>query len=406
MATALIAIVRQTTGSIAADVPDTLVFEALLSAQGFVLASLPMEILTSAFRGLSTVSNDGNGIDITGEVLIGAERALRNAELRPIEEFYAEETAVTSLHKATTLFPKAYIRDNKLFIKPDPDEAPANGYAVIAKDVALSTVSTTFLGKYEGIGLDYARYVDYMNMSTVYASRVETDIASINTSGYIADFIAALPVYIQPGGYTLPEEISLTVSLPTVIIPAIPATDFSNFTDAMATAEKFVTEGLTSTGTDVTSAAHSSAYWVEDEDPEMVSTTNQSAQQEVSRASGELNKQKTLIDEYSSKVQGELGRFNADLQKFTAEVGKEDARVNAILKSYSAEVQAETARFQAELAKAKSYLETASALQVTIGSNMNLAQLYSQNGVAMYKIANDSLTSVINNHRAQNEASS
>ena len=561
MATNLIEKVRQVTGSVVGDVPDDLILEALGDSQGFVLASLPLDILQTSFRGQTASVADGTGIDVTGEIVLGAERNGREAEIRPLDGYYANETAVDSIYKATKLFPHAFIKNNKIFIKPDP-EAGELGLCAIAKDVVLSLSSITFLGKYESIGMNFACYIDYMHQFAVYADKAETDILKISdTGGYIDDFVSALPTYsaiaeptlpvaptisisytkpttalpsgiemdttlpvvvlpatptlptapviaisyIEPAGGAPSGTISLTKGLPTANMPASPSLDFTNFLDAMTNAKNLIDTGLTNEG----SLAHSSGYWLNDEDPEMVQANNQTASQEVQRASGELNKQKISIDEYGISVDAEAKRISTELGEYEAEVRKEVARLDQLLKTYgssqkdssstlqaeiekarsdianysakvqaviseynastdaeikrvgfelqkygtelskkakdadiafsvfaseqkdasaelqaqietarveisaygaevgakiqeySALVQAESSRFGGELAKAKAYLEAANTLQITINGSLNLAQQFSQNGVAMFKIARESLNSVINNSRGQ-----
>jgi len=560
----LIAKVRQVTGSVVGDVPDDLIVQALDDAQGFVLASLPLDILQTSFRGQTASVADGTGIDVTGEVVLGAERNGREAEIKPLDGFYATETAIDSIYKPTKLFPFAFIKNNLIFLKPDP-VAGELGLCAIAKDVTVTSISTTFLGKYESIGMNFACYIDYMHQFAIYAAKADTNILLVTASGgYLDDFVAALPTYNSVAEPTLPSPPSVSIAytapntalpsgivmdevLPVVVLPATPtlptvptiaiaytepaggapagvltltkslssismpvspSLDFTNFTDALTNAKNLIDVGLTNES----SLAHSSGYWLNDEDPEMVQANNQTASQEAQRANSELSKQKILIDEYGASVDSEAKRISTELGEYQAEVTKEVSRLDQLLKTYSAEqkdssgvlqaqietarsdianysaevqaviseysassdvevkrvgfelqkygaevekkardadiafkafsaeqqdasaelqaqietarvnisaygaevgakiqeysalVQAESSRFGGELAKAKAYLEAANTLQITINGSLSLAQQFSQNGVAMFKIARESLDSVINNSRGQQVA--
>ena len=170
---------------------------------------------------------------------------------------------------------------------------------------------------------------------------------------------------------TLPDDFSNTLDLPTM---GIDVYNFSStdINDALTNAKNLVDVDISD---DDLSSAESAAYWLSDEDTEMVSATLATAGQEINRATSELGVQKTKLEEFASKVNSNVSKFSAELTKYQAkteseladakvksdkynsEVSKETGKVGSDIQKYQAEVQKETGRVEHEVNKYKAEVD-------------------------------------------------
>jgi len=98
------------------------------TAQRFVASKIPKELLWFAAKQ-STAVTDANGFDVSGaDTVLSVERNGYPAEQVPFSlSKWVDDS--TSLHKATELFPKYYLAQGRVFIKPDPSSGGSdNGY--------------------------------------------------------------------------------------------------------------------------------------------------------------------------------------------------------------------------------------------------------------------------------------
>lgn len=97
------------------------------SAQRFVVSKIPKELLWFSAKQSSAVT-DANGFDVSGsDTVLSVERNGYSAEQVPFAlSKWIDDS--TSLHKATALFPKYYLAQGKVFIKPDPASGGSEGY--------------------------------------------------------------------------------------------------------------------------------------------------------------------------------------------------------------------------------------------------------------------------------------
>jgi hypothetical protein len=98
------------------------------SSQRFVVSKVPKELLWFASTQSSAII-DSNGFDVSGsDTVLSAEREGYPAEQVPFSMSKWIDDS-TSLHKATNSFPKYYLAQGKVFIKPDPSSGGSNdGY--------------------------------------------------------------------------------------------------------------------------------------------------------------------------------------------------------------------------------------------------------------------------------------
>jgi D-ribose pyranose/furanose isomerase RbsD len=318
----------------------------------------------------------------------------------------------SSLLSATEMFPKFYKLSGKIYIKPDPDynsSSSTKSYTPLggsSTDVAASAgdkgvivysappivdenTDSWILAEYENIVLFYAASLDHFRLASVYRDLCKTQVdvvasGSLNFSvtSSIPDSISltkSLPVFSfsssLPSDFnitkSLPDDFSISTPLPffgalSVDLPSsfsAPSAisspdelshtiDVSSITDALTKAQELIDGSVTT---------NNAQEWLNDEDAEMSGSTVEVASSEVRRAQGEIAKEKTKLEDFSSKVNQRLTKYTSDVGNYTQQVQKESTRITSDLAKYQREIERATQKFQSDVAEYQAELAKESA---------------------------------------------
>ena len=157
--------------------------------------------------------------------------------------------------------------------------------------------------------------------------------------------------YVPPSDITLSNTMTIAgADLPSFSLPQH-SFDWTKVDEALVKAEKLIDNaGGTSSGADpsITNAAEE---WLEQEDPEMVTSTLNTAAQEVSRAQTQMAKEQRKLEEYSQKSDAEMSRYQNELAKYRAVVEKVSAELQNKVQSYNASIQNQQMLMQSQIDK-------------------------------------------------------
>ena len=314
----------------------------------------------------------------------------------------------TSLLRATKMFPKFYKLSGKIYIKPDPDYNPQSGNNDESyTELGASTTTTVsagagdkgvivysappivdentdswILAEYENIVLFYAASLDHFRLSSVYrdlckkqVDAVANGLLSLDTTVFIPNtlsintnlpsfsFSDSLPSDIVISK-SLPSSISLESSLPSMSpigssLPSLTSDltaitspselthilDPTSITDALTKAQSLVDNVA---GGAYTTTAEG---WLADEDSEMAAATIGVANTELSRAQAANQKEKSKLDEFTSKVNQKLSKYQNDVSNYSAQVQREATKISSDLSIYQRDVEKAIQTYQADISK-------------------------------------------------------
>ena len=366
------------------------IVEHLNQASKWVVSSLPEKFLWSV-SNTSDAIEDALGSGIAYDKILAVYRDKASGGKRVAKEVpdslaYAFESSSGSLLSATELFPKYYKLEGKIFIKPDPNSTD-KGYVVFsAPPLVDENTDTWVLAEWENIVLMYAGSLDYLRQSESNQTLAATELGTVST--LLSSYSTSIPVYSPPSEPSLPTY-SLTGTLPTLTLPvysfsstineitytspssALPigvtvGTSLPNLSlpvhsvsdslieDALAKAQKLVDDGANMGGNSAAATASAQAF-LNDEDSEMVQANIAIASQEVQRASGEVQKEKIHLDNYTQEVQKLIGEFSQNVAKYQADLQAVSQDAQTKLATYQAEQQDAIQSLQSQVADIQKY---------------------------------------------------
>jgi len=246
----------------------------------------------------------------------------------------------------------------------------------------LGTVTGTYLVNFESTLPTYTKVVAPVSldlptlsssqinitMDTIpdYVDQTMTSLPSVTASltvdGYpvppdmptltMPNLVAAPNInYVPPSDITLSNTLTISgASLPDFSLPQH-AFDWGQTDDALTKAQNLIDNaGTTGSGGDpkITNAAEE---WIEEEDPEMVTTLLNTAAQEVSRAQTAMGKEQRKLEGYSQKSDAEMSRYQNELAKYRAVVEKSSAELQNKVASYNASIQNQQMLMQSQVDK-------------------------------------------------------
>jgi len=266
-----------------------------------------------------------------------------------------------------------------------------------APPIVDENTDSWILAEYENIALFYAASLDHFRLASVYRDLCKAQIDAV-ASGTLSfsvssllpstfsisstlptfSFTNSLPVDINITS-SLPSGLNLTTSLPSIEIVATnlpsdfvtPTTsdidisspsefshtlDVPSITGALIKAQQLIDGSVTT---------NNAQEWLNDEDSEMTAATIGVANSELSRAQATIQKEKTKLEDFSSKVSQRLNKYQTDVGNYSAQVQKEATRMSSQLAKYQREVEkkiqvfsSEISKYQAEIAKEASRTNT------------------------------------------------
>ena len=190
---------------------------------------------------------------------------------------------------------------------------------------------------------------------------------------------SGLPSDFDIGSKDVPSDLNVVSSLPTDFnIDDISVGDFTvqagvalpsdidsstnglqngSINDSIEKAKNLV-DGTTMGGDTETESIQ---YWLNDEDPEMVTSTVGAARQELERASSEIAKERLRLEDFGAETNDKTAVFGQKVNKFKAAVDKEAQRFNSEIGKYTKQVDVEAQRIQAGISKYGSELQKESS---------------------------------------------
>jgi hypothetical protein len=154
--------------------------------------------------------------------------------------------------------------------------------------------------------------------------------------------------------YTSPTDVLVTdftvtgAPLPDFSLPQF-TFDWTNVDDALTKAQNLIDTDDSVGGDDSGAAFDSAQEWLEDEDPEMVTSVLNTAAQEVSRAQASISKEQRKLEEYSQKSDAEMSRYQNVLTKYRAVVEKTTSELNNKIQGFNSRVQNEQMNMQSKV---------------------------------------------------------
>ena len=340
-----------------------------------------------------------------------------------------------SLLGATNMFPKFYKLSGKVYIKPDPDwnndsiALDNQGNATSANDhtyyklgssavtnipaqtgdkgvivyaappVIDENTDSWLLAEFENVALMYAGGLDMLYTSKDNRDSAGTALASSTTS--LSNYLTLFPSHsinnvtvpsltwssigaletltAEESGFTSDVFTMSGLSLPNpsdYIPSSDQVLDYSSVEDALSKSQNIV-DSQSSIGGD--SVGTSAQGWLNDEDIEMVDSSLKVSQQELTRARGNLEKEKTKLEEFASSVQRGNQEFQAEIARWGAQVQKENARIDNELKQMRSDIEKRSFKSKEKKDKFTSELQKVAAqLQIERETNSQSVQKFTQ----------------------------
>ena len=150
--------------------------------------------------------------------------------------------------------------------------------------------------------------------------------------------------------YTAPTDVTsstFTVTdapLPDFSLPQF-AFDWTSVDNALTKAQLMIDGG----GNADPAITKNAEGWLEEEDPEMVTATLNTAASEISRAQASMAKQQRGLEEYSQKSDAEMSRYQNQLAKYRAVVEKTGAELKNKIETFNSRVQSEQMNMQSQV---------------------------------------------------------
>ena len=424
MATTLLNKVRAITKSTTTlGVSDDNVLDSLTAGARFVMATAPKQFLYSYAEAFSV--EDANGYAYEDDTVLTVERD--GSVATPIENarFYAENvTGASSLYAKSKLFPGFYILRGKIYVKPDPASGEAATFSRVKVPTIISGTVNVF-GILEEAVIQYACALDLSSLANIFRDSAITELETITSSGYLADFEGAVPSYTSIPSPSLPSTPSIG-TLPTapsepvlpsypddVTLPTIPtAPDMSVFPSGVSlpTVELenplpvIPSSSLAVPAFTFVEPTASLDYDTMDsniasDDVEVAQTVSQKLSAQINELQAKTQIQQTSIEEQVKEYQATVSRFSAEwqsyqqesaslLQDFSTRVQNYSSEAQSLLGEYSADVQKISSKIQSDLNKYSSevqaYSSEAQALVSDYGARTGAVTAESQTKIAKY----------------------
>ena len=267
-----------------------------------------------------------------------------------------------------------------------------------APPVIDENTDSWLLAEFENVAIMYAGGMDMLYVSKTSRSNATTTLESVTSS--LTSYISSFPSHLIGGIVTPTLEFSsigvletltaeesgftsdvftmsgLNLPDPSDYIPSNDQIlDYSNIEDALSKSQTLVDSSGAIGGDTVSTSAQG---WLESEDVEMVDSSLKISQQELTRARGNLEKEKTKLEEFGSKVARGNQNFQAEIARWGGQVQKENSRIDNELKQMGANIEKLTFKSKEKKDKYASELQkVATQLQIERETNSQNVQKYS-----------------------------
>ena len=340
-------------------------------ASSLFLSSLPEKTASKFFKQFE-VDNTGIECGNRYSFVIRGNYQCRKIRL-DLANLAKDENSVYGVDKYDPVY---YFKDGNLFVFPEPTEkekAFVSKFPSISidKDNPPETIPN-IPNEAEPIIIYYASF--FSNLKKAQQDRIEASGLTNNIDSLMNDFNDSLPNKIEevsfefsiqapekPDIQNLVSEIDTEIDLPsfdlefsTDEIPKYepttaiePNVDLSESENALQNAKYFIG----SVGDGSTQEIPEGAYWLDDEDPEMVSSSVQLAAQEVNRANGYSNSQLQALKAYEQSINNRFAEFKASISAYSADIDAKVTKLKSNIEKFSAELNYVMSKADIELKK-------------------------------------------------------
>lgn len=180
---------------------------------------------------------------------------------------------------------------------------------------------------------------------------------------------------------TFDLEISYTSTLPDFDISGVsfPTIDLADSFTAIDKASAFLgklTVPTPDTNAHTPTGVPTGAFWLDDEDPEMVNSAVQLAQTEIQKAATISNNQLSALNTYKSEIESKFTEFKAKAEAYLSEVEFKSKEAQSKLAVYQGKIQGRASELQARVQIIQAKL---SEIQSQVNQQVSKLQLELQN---------------------------
>ena len=313
------------------------------------------------FASLQTLNNSATTLTLsTNAKIIDVVRRNGNAstgeELKcsPINAaFRSNAKNIDSIYYASKNSPIYYIDNAVLNVLPVPDNDEIVKISIVLPDTSVahsdSAIDNFPSEMYHAVVLYAAGQLIYNKMSATNA-KLPTDLDSDTTP---FDALDDLNTSISLGDVTVPAAFGDVGTVPTL---SISSGHNAEYLDALASAKALIDVDMSD---DDGGVAQSAAYWLADEDEEMVQSTLNTAAQELQRAASYLTK-------FQADINKEVQQFTVQMQNYQAKVAEESAKSNINSTRFQSELSFQQTRANEQLAEFNANIQKKISLYTTV----------------------------------------
>lgn len=138
----------------------------------FTVNCIPKELLTFMASDSAAIT-DGNGYDVLNDRVVMVRRDGIVCDELPPEKIYshAGSLGATSLFAGSNTFPKFYVLNGRVYIKPDPSSGAQGFVTKVTPPTINSSTTTTTLDEIENPVILYAAAMDLMALSQFWGNQ-------------------------------------------------------------------------------------------------------------------------------------------------------------------------------------------------------------------------------------------
>ena len=288
-------------------------------------------------------------------------------------------TNVNSNFSVTSLDPVYFKENTKLFVKPDPtNEEQAFVYKIPSSFIPDGSANTiteipNTPTEAEGVILIYA---GFLIISTQFRQLMFPSVPTFDDvpNAFSFNFPAIPDLTLDLNiDFSIFDGINYTDIEDTDF--SIDPTEIQKGLDALNNAFKFIGQ-LTDDGIggyDPTEVP-TGAFWLDDEDPEMVQSSTQLAAQEVNRANSYFGNRSTGLQSYRTAIDANVAQFNAKIQKAIQRINLQIQEYQSKLQGYRVELEKHGLSIQEAQVKLQEFQVN---VQQRIQKNQQLLERYS-----------------------------
>lgn len=181
-------------------------------------------------------------------------------------------------------------------------------------------------------------------------SRLEESIANDDLAIDLSVDFSGLDVNINDDTFDL--TIDLSSSPPSLDLTGItaPTVDLSDAVAAINKASDFIgTLTTEADGSQTPTQVPTGAFWLDDEDPEMVQSAAQLASQEINKGASLANAQLSTLEAYKSQIDAKIAEFRGHVEAYTSKNTLKATELESKLSLYKSKIDGKTTEVRAKV---------------------------------------------------------